>query len=82
MYILLSDKYFCAIFRYYDRYRDKKDLAEEVMKLKMDMISPFSDYPEKFKYPLIHRETKYKPSWLKRREEHMHRRIEQFKDLP
>ena len=67
--------------RYIDRYRDKKDLAEEVMRLKLSMISPFKPYvPEKF--PLVHKEDKYKPSWLKNKEEMMHRRLEQFKDLP
>ncbi len=46
------------------------------------MASPFSDYPEKYKYPLAYYEKEYKPSWLKKRQEFMHRRLEQFKDLP
>ena len=71
----------CLFARYYDRYRDKKELAEEVMKIKMKMVHPFKE-PEKSVFPLIHRETSYKPSWLKKREELMHRRLEQFKDLP
>ncbi|ELT90673.1 hypothetical protein CAPTEDRAFT_150382 [Capitella teleta] len=68
--------------RYFDRYRDKKDLAEEVMKMKMAMISPFTAY-ERPKYPLIHRAVKgTRATWINRREEKMHRRLEQFKDLP
>ena len=67
--------------RYYDRYRDKKDLAEEVLKMKLEMISPFKEYiPEK--YPLIHRPKTHRASWLKKRDEMIARRIEQFKDLP
>jgi large subunit ribosomal protein L38 len=68
--------------RYFDRYRDKKDLAEEVLRLKLKMISPFKPNPKQETFPLIHNSTKYKPSWLKRREEIMHRRLEQYKDLP
>ena len=73
---------FFNFFRYYDRYRDKKDLAEEVLKMKLAMISPFTAY-KKPKYPMIHRTRRdAKPSWLVKREDLMHRRIEQFKDLP
>ncbi len=71
--------------RYYDRYRDKKDIAEEVLRMKMDMISPFSAYKPPRKYPLVHigyPSSTTKLSWLRRREELMHRRLEQFKDLP
>jgi len=67
--------------RYFDRYRDKKDLAEEVLRMKLQVTSPFKGRPPQDKYPLIHREKTYKPSWLKLREELMHRRLEQFKDL-
>lgn len=68
--------------RYFDRYRDKKDLAEEVLRMKLKMISPFHENPKPEKYPLIHLPKTYKPSWLKLREEIMHRRLEQYKDLP
>ena len=68
--------------RYYDRYRDKKELAEEVMRIKMKMIHPFHERTQESQYPLIHRATSYKPTWLKKREELMVRRLEQFKDLP
>jgi hypothetical protein len=52
------------------------------MRLKLSMIAPFQEPAVREKYPLIHREKTYKPSWLKAREEIMHRRLEQFKDLP
>lgn len=68
--------------RYFDRYRDKKDIAEEVLRMKLGVISPFERHPLPEEYPLIHREKKYKPTWLKLREELMHRRVEQYKDLP
>lgn len=72
------------IFRYFDRYRDKKELNEEVLRLKLDQMSPFEGYKEKLKYPLAHykfRDPK-KPTWLVQKENLMHRRLEQFEDLP
>ena len=86
--------YFFHHLRYFDRYRDKKDLAEEVMKMKLDMITPFKPYSPKYKYPIVHlrlpnRKAKdydhgeaYVPSWLLHRQELMHRRMEQFHILP
>jgi len=78
---MLLAKYCTFIFRYYDRYRDKKELGEEVMRLKLAMISPFEPYKPKIKYPLAHLDGN-KPSWLRRKEELMYRRQEQFRDLP
>merc|ERR1711894_230554 len=72
--------------RYFDRYRDKKDLAEEVMMMKLDMISPYKPFEHKQKYPLVSSAysdvTKVPPSWMKERMKMMNMRIEQFKDLP
>jgi len=69
--------------RYLDRYRDRKDLGEEALKLKLSMISPFKEY-KPLQFPGAHEPfgRDYKPSWLKRKENVMHRRLEQFKDLP
>ncbi|CAD5111139.1 DgyrCDS477 [Dimorphilus gyrociliatus] len=74
--------------KYYDRYRDKKDIGEEVLKLKMKMMSPFKPYEPEFKYPGAHEHYKtqwgkhYKPTWLMRREMMMNRRLAQYKSLP
>lgn len=68
--------------RYFDRYRDKKDIAEEVLSIRLDKKNPFTRHPRQENYPLIHRAKSYKPSWLKLREERMHLRREQYKDLP
>ena len=68
--------------RYFDRYRDKKDLAEDVLSIRLDKKNPFTRHTREEKYPLIHRAKCYKPSWLKNREEKMRLRLEQFKDLP
>lgn len=74
--------------RYYDRYRDKKDIGEEVLRLKMKITSPFKAYEPEFKYPGAHEHYKtqwgknYKPTWLMRREMMMNRRLAQFKNLP
>ena len=82
--------FFLFYCRYYDRYRDKKDLREEVLKMKLDMISPYEEHPTRFKYPNVHNlpyhaihNPKEQPfSWLRRRQELINRRLEQYKDLP
>jgi hypothetical protein len=71
----------CAIDRYYDRYRDTKDLNEEVLKIKLGMISPYEPYTPKLKYPLAHINFG-KPTWLRRRLDLVNRRQEQFEYLP
>lgn len=69
--------------RYFDRYRDKKELSEQVLKMKLNMVSPFEEHPARPEHPLLHIHTKeYKPSWLKKQQERMQLRQEQFKDLP
>merc|ERR1712141_303357 len=61
--------------RYFDRYRDKKDVAEEVLKEKLKIVSPHKPYVPPFKWPHVHRINQgYKPSWLQKKEELMHRR--------
>jgi len=50
--------------------------------MKLDKKNPFTRHKQQEQYPLIHRSKSYKPSWLKTREEKMHLRLEQFKDLP
>lgn len=67
---------------YFDRYRDIKDIGEEVIRAKLQTISPFRQGPElKLQFPLAHKARHYKPSWLLLKEELMHRRVEQYKDL-
>ena len=68
--------------RYFDRYRDKKDIAEEVLSMRLDKKNPFTRHPRQEQFPLIHRAVSYKPSWLKIREDKMRLRQEQYKDLP
>ena len=61
---------FYFFYRYLDRYRDVKDLNEEVLKDKLKDINPLEPPPEKQKYPLLNL-IRYnqlegiKPSWLK-----------------
>ncbi|ESO03627.1 hypothetical protein HELRODRAFT_80148, partial [Helobdella robusta] len=67
---------------YLDRYRDKKDINEEVLRRKLSLTqSAFEPRSQAFKYPLVHRNKKYKPSWLLLKEEMMARKVDQFKDL-
>jgi len=68
--------------RYFDRYRDKKDIAEEVLSMRLDRKNPFTRHQQQEQFPLVHRAQGYKPSWLKIREEKMRLRQEQYKDLP
>jgi len=68
--------------RYFDRYRDKKDIAEEVLSMRLDKKNPFTRHQRQEQFPLIHRYKRHHPSWLKTREEKMRLRLEQYKDLP
>lgn len=79
----LQDKYPAKepFDRYYDRYRCKKDLAEEVLVQRLENLSPFKPYTPRWKYPLVHLATEKKPTWLKRRENLMHRGQEQFRHI-
>jgi len=56
----------CDIFfRYMDRYRDVKDIGEEVLKEKLKMTDPFKPRDPQPKYPNLQRLGPELPSWLK-----------------
>ncbi|XP_064598797.1 large ribosomal subunit protein mL38-like [Liolophura sinensis] len=67
---------------YLDRYRDVKDLREEVLREKLKMISPFSPHPKRPAYPNIYRLPRTCPQWLKDKITFMRLRKKQWSDLP
>ncbi|KAJ8303234.1 hypothetical protein KUTeg_019630, partial [Tegillarca granosa] len=66
--------------RYLDRYRDIKDIREEVLVEKLKNTSPFKEREPNIKYPLLNRNPN-NPSWLKLKERHKLLREMQWKDL-
>lgn len=78
---LLYPKHKDAFDLQIDRYRDKKDLAEEVLKLRLKDVSPFKPNPEPPKYPHIHYPEGYEPYWFRRRKYQMKRKIGHYRDL-
>ena len=67
-------------FRYYDRYRDTKDIAEDTLKMRLDLEHFDLENGDNFEYPLVHR-NKDRPTWLQHRDNLVARRREQYKDL-
>lgn len=68
------------VYRYYDRYRDTKDIAEETLKMRLAAEEFNLEKGTPFKYPLVHRD-KDRPSWLQQRDILAARKREQYKDL-
>ncbi|XP_064640863.1 large ribosomal subunit protein mL38-like [Lineus longissimus] len=66
---------------YLERYRDKKEIAEEVLKERLSMISPFKELPKQPKYPDVFFMPN-KPQWWRLVEHHRRNREGKFKDLP
>ncbi|OWF38006.1 39S ribosomal protein L38, mitochondrial-like [Mizuhopecten yessoensis] len=64
---------------YLDRYRDVKDINEEILKEKLK-TSSLSPPPQKPKYPNIHVEP-YAPSWLRLKNRHKRLREMHWEDL-
>ncbi|XP_033754821.1 39S ribosomal protein L38, mitochondrial-like [Pecten maximus] len=65
---------------YLDRYRDVKDINEEVLKEKLKTLSPLSPPSPRPKYPNLVQE-KYAPSWLRLKNKHKRLREMQWEDL-
>lgn len=68
-------------FRYLDRYKDVKEIQEEVLKEKLKRTSPFKGPIPQPKYPNIYRIPMSKPKWLRTKIEKMRLGEEQWKDL-
>lgn len=66
--------------RYLDRYRDIKDIREEVLVEKLKITSPFKEREPNIKYPLLNKNPR-NPSWLKLKERHKLLREMQWKDF-
>ena len=66
-----------------DKYRDKKDLAEEAIRLRLSqMENPLEPPPSKDKYARAYwHDYRSKPTWLQRKEQLAARRVEYFKDV-
>ncbi|XP_061166666.1 large ribosomal subunit protein mL38-like [Saccostrea echinata] len=58
---------------YLDRYRDIKDIDEEVLREKLKSVHPFKPPTPPPKYPFLHYndEVRGKPSWIKMKRKHM-----------
>ena len=70
------------VFRYMDKYRHTKDLAEEAIVERMRIASPFKPFPEPdFYEAACEQDWRSKPSWLRHREDLRRRRVEHFKDI-
>ena len=52
-------------FSYLDKYRDKKEINEQVLKEKLKITSPFKPQPPKPKYPNIFHQENHVPFWYK-----------------
>ncbi|XP_069112763.1 large ribosomal subunit protein mL38-like [Argopecten irradians] len=65
---------------YLDRYRDVKDLNEEVLKERLKTLSPLSPPPPPPKYPNIVQD-KYAPSWLRLKNKHKRLREMHWEDM-
>lgn len=68
------------MLRYLDRYRDVKDIQEEVLKEHLKKTDPFQPTVEP-KYPNIYPHAGYIPSWLKTRIQNMRFGRHQWKHL-
>ena len=67
--------------RYMDQYRDVKDLAEEAIKERLKIMSPFKPLPPIDTYGNITLGRHTGPSWLKRKQDLKWRRVGYFKDI-
>ncbi|XP_074644133.1 large ribosomal subunit protein mL38-like [Tubulanus polymorphus] len=68
--------------KYLDYYRDHKEIAEEILKKRLKMISPFEDYPKRLKYPNIFHVPNHVPTWKKDELAKERLRLGKYKDLP
>ncbi|XP_056020922.1 39S ribosomal protein L38, mitochondrial-like isoform X3 [Ostrea edulis] len=67
---------------YLDRYRDTKDINEEVLREKLKSVHPFQPPTPPPKYPFLHhqQEVKGQPTWLKLKKKHMVLKDMQWRD--
>ena len=61
---------FIISYRYLDRYKDVKQINEEVLREKLKTINPFQPKPPQPKYPNVALVDKSTPSWLKLKNKH------------
>jgi hypothetical protein len=68
-----GDQASCLYFRYLDRYRDIKNINEEVLRAELKVVHPFQPPTPTPKYPFLHhqQEVKGQPAWLKMKKKHM-----------
>lgn len=68
-------------FRYLDRYRDIKDINEEVLQEKLKTVHPFKPSTDP-KYPLyrLQLENRGLPSWLKKKRRNATHKVMQWED--
>ena len=64
-----------------DRYRDIKDINEEVLKEKLKKTDPFKPREPKPKYPSSFKIPNSVPTWLKLKMEEQRQKKNQWKDL-
>ena len=73
--------YALVLFSYIDRYRDVKDLAEEAIKERLKISSPFEPLPPVDPFGNIRTSRPTDPTWLTRKEALKWRRVGYFKDI-
>ncbi|XP_076449254.1 large ribosomal subunit protein mL38-like [Babylonia areolata] len=66
---------------YLDRYRDVKDIQEEVLKVRLKRVDPLSPPSPEPQFPNLHPLPGTVPSWLKLKMRHMRLGKHQWKDL-
>ncbi|KAK3085551.1 hypothetical protein FSP39_005213 [Pinctada imbricata] len=66
---------------YLDRYKDVKQINEEVLREKLKTINPFQPKPPRPKYPNVALVDKSTPSWIKLKNKHRRLQELHFKDL-
>ena len=67
---------------YLEKYRDRKDVNEEVIKHYLSMTCPFNGYPNVPKYPLAVPNDKWIPDWYKFELIKYHKRQGKWKMMP
>ena len=70
-----------TVFRYLDRYRDVKDIQEEVLKERLKQVDPLTPPSKEFPFPNIYPLPQSMPSWLRLRIKNMRLGKHQWKDL-
>lgn len=71
-----------AFNTYLEKYRDRKDVNEEVVKHYLGMTCPFNGYPNVPKYPLAVPNEKWVPDWYKFELIKYHKRQGKWKMMP